>query len=129
MFDTDSRLANYLKTRFKRSEWEQSVIKEAEWPDSRRPAIKYGEILSLDEVVANTDYSKTLRDYWPKLLGIEMEAGGVCAAAAIFDRKAAVVRGVSDLADPSKSDNEWRRRAMKTVAHLIEKIDFNVFLT
>jgi len=42
--------------------------------------------------------------------------------------KAAVIRGVSDLADPSKSDTEWRRRAIKTVANLIENIDFDALL-
>jgi nucleoside phosphorylase len=57
-----------------------------------------------------------------------MEAGGVCAAAATFGMAPAVIRCVSDLADPSKSDDEWRRRAMKTLAHLIENIDFGVLL-
>lgn len=49
-------------------------------------------------------------------LGVEMKAGGVCAAAKEFNMDVAVIRGVSDLADPRKSDSEWRRRAMKTVA-------------
>jgi len=125
-FDTDDRLARYLRASFRVQEWEPIVIKEAEWPEGRRPAIRYGPMVSLDEVVADTEFVKMLCNYWPKLLGVEMEAGGVCAAAAAFDIKAAVIRCVSDLADPSKSDNEWRRRAMKTVAHLIERIDFRV---
>jgi nucleoside phosphorylase len=127
-FQTDDRLAKYLRASFAVRDWESQAIREAEWPDGLRPAIKYGPMVSLDEVVTNSDYVDLLRQYWPKLLGIEMEAGGVCAAAETFGIKAAVVRGVSDLADPSKSDTEWRRRAMKTVAHLIESLDFDVFV-
>jgi nucleoside phosphorylase len=127
-FQTDTRLSRYLKASFDRREWEARVMKDAEWPDDRRPAIQYGPVASLDEVVADAGFVDSLFQAWPKLLGIEMESGGVCAAAESFEIRAAVIRGVSDLADPSKSDNEWRRRAMKTVAHLIENLDFNVIL-
>jgi len=127
-FPIDDRLAKYLRARLNLSDWESRVIKAAEWPASRRPAIRYGPLVSLDEVVASSDFAEKLCEYWPKLLGIEMEAGGVCAAADTFHMKAAVIRGVSDLADPSKSDTEWRRRAIKTVANLIENIDFDALL-
>lgn len=127
-FRTDDRLEKYLKASFKVDTWQSNVTKDAEWPDDRRPAIHYGLIASLDEVVADTNFVDKLCDAWPKLLGIEMEAGGVCAAAETFNIKPAVIRGVSDLADPSKSDNEWRRRAIKTVAHLIESLDFDALL-
>ena len=49
-----------------------------------------------------------------------MESGGVCEAAKFEAVGVAVIRGVSDLADPRKSDDDWRRRAMLTVAVLIE---------
>jgi nucleoside phosphorylase len=127
-FATDDRLPKYLRASFNVSEWEVKVIKALDWPESRRPALRYGTMVSLDEVVANTGYVDELCRYWPKLLGLEMESGGVCAAADTFGIKPAVIRGVSDLADPSKSDNEWRLRAMKTVAHLIENVDFNALL-
>ncbi|MBV9158487.1 MAG: hypothetical protein JO097_19665 [Acidobacteriaceae bacterium] len=128
-FEVDDRVLNYLKAGFKQQEWETSVIRDAEWPESRRPGIRFGPVVSLDEVVASTDWVDKLCDYWPKLLGIEMEAGGVCAATKTFGFAPAVLRGVSDLADPSKSDMEWRRRAMKTLAHLIENLDFDVILS
>jgi len=127
-FRTDTRLTRYLKASFNRREWESRVLSEADWPEDRRPAIKYGPVVSLDEVVANAGFVEELCRFWPKLLGIEMEAGGVCAAGEAFEIEPAVIRGVSDLADPSKSDSEWRRRAMKTVAHLIENLDCNVLL-
>jgi nucleoside phosphorylase len=127
-FATNDWLARYLKTTFDKEKWERSVIKAAEWPDGLRPVIKYGPLASLDEVVANTTFVDNLCGYWPKLLGIEMEAGGVCAAADTFEIAPAVIRCVSDMADPSKSDNQWRRRAMKTLAHLIENIDFTILL-
>jgi len=129
-FRTDKRLEKFLKSSsFDGPDWQNKVLDAAEWPDGLRPTIRYGPIASLDEVVSSTEWVKGLLTAWPKMLGVEMEAGGVCAAAEAFDQKVAVIRGVSDLADPSKSDDEWRRRAMKTVASLLEHIDFNELLT
>lgn len=128
-FRTDKRMERFLKSSsFDESTWQTTVLEEAEWPDGLRPTIRYGAIASLDEVVSSSEWVEGLLGAWPKMLGVEMEAGGVCAAAELFERRVAVVRGVSDLADPSKSDDEWRRRAMKTVASLLEHIDFNKML-
>jgi nucleoside phosphorylase len=124
-FRTDARLLKYVRSdSFNIRGWEPAVIDEAEWPDGLRPTIHDGPVASLDEVVSDTDWVDALCKAWPKLSGVEMESGGVCAAAEVHDLRVAVVRGVSDLADPAKSDDDWRRRAMKTVAHLLETIDF-----
>jgi nucleoside phosphorylase len=80
-------------------------------------------LTSVDEVVSSLDHAKDLRKDFPKLAGVEMEAGGVFAAAGKFGVDVAVIRAVSDKADPSKADNEWRRRAMETITSLIEFID------
>ena len=122
-FRTDERLSKYVRSgSFDRAGWEQAVISEAEWPEGLRPTIHHGTVASLDEVVSSAGWVETLCTAWPKLLGVEMEAGGVCAAAVVKGVPFAVVRGVSDVADPAKSDDEWRRRAIKTVAHLLENV-------
>lgn len=129
-YSTDERIGAFIKSSsFDNDEWERDVIRDAEWPDGLRPAIKYGPIASMDEVISSDEWVQKLRDAWPKLLGIEMESGGVCAAADSFGIKVNVIRGVSDYADPKKSDDEWRLRAMKTIAHLIERIDYNKLLS
>jgi nucleoside phosphorylase len=124
-FQTDPRLSRYIEHVLSRSDWQASVVREVEWPDDRRPAIRHGTIASTDEVVASGEWVDRLCGAWPKLLGIEMEAGGVCAAAEVYNLRVAVVRGVSDRADPAKSDDEWRRRAMKTVIHLLASVEYS----
>ncbi len=51
-----------------------------------------------------------------------MEAGGVCAAAEVFKVPVALVRTVSDVADPAKKDDKWRGIGMKTLASLLQCI-------
>jgi nucleoside phosphorylase len=53
-----------------------------------------------------------------------MEAGGVCAAADNYKIPVAMIRAVSDKADPAKADTQWRTRGMKTIAMLIERIEW-----
>jgi formylglycine-generating enzyme required for sulfatase activity len=62
-----------------------------------------------------------LREKWDKLIGVEMEAGGVALAAfqTPFHPGFFMVRGVSDLADPNKSKSEvagWREYACQAAA-------------
>jgi len=124
-FAVDSRLREFLQSgSFDKSSWLGAVVDEEEWPDGLRPVLHYGPICSCDEVVSSDDWVQRLLGAWPMLQGVEMEAGGVCAAAERNGRRAAVVRVVSDLADPAKADDEWRRRGMKTIANLLEHLDF-----
>jgi nucleoside phosphorylase len=124
VFPTDERIGRYLRFAFNKRSWQQEIVDKADWPRGRHPEIYYGSISSMDEVVASTAWVDRLLEAFPKLLGIEMEAGGVCAAAAAHNMRAAVIRGISDLAGPTKSDDEWRTRAMRTVTHLLRNIDF-----
>lgn len=110
---------------FDLSEWSNKAIKEAEWPDGHRPAIKTGPLASLDEVVSSDEWRRKLLAKDSQLLGVEMEAGGVCAAARKYKVEVAVIRGISDNADPSKKDDNWRKISMKTVAMLIEELNYN----
>lgn len=123
-FHTDRRVENYLKYKFDLDNWERKVLRDADWPKGLRPKVHFRSLASLDEVVSSTEWVERLCKSWPKLVGVEMEAGGVCAAAAAYGIKVAVIRGVSDLADPAKSDDEWRRRAIKTVSNLLNNLDY-----
>jgi nucleoside phosphorylase len=120
-FRTDERLWKYVRS----GSFDKDTVK---WQAKPKPDIHNGPVASLDEVVSSTKWIDTLCKAWPKLCGVEMESGGVCAAADAYDLKVAVVRGVSDLANPAKSDDAWRRRAMENVALLLEAIDFEQIL-
>ena len=128
-FTLDDRIPSFLRSgNFDEGEWGKSVLEDAEWPQGVRPTIRHGPVASLDEVVSSTSWIKKLCDAWPKLDGVEMEAGGVCAAAERFNVRPAVIRGVSDHANPLKSDDNWRIISMKTAAHLLERVDFKTIL-
>lgn len=126
-YDVDRRLGRYVENQFhNKDEWIAGAITEARWPDDRRPHLRWGETIAcLDEVVADNEYKAKLLEAWPKLQGVEMEAGGVIHAAREFGSlPVAVVRAVSDMADPAKADDEWRLRGVLTIAMLFEQLDW-----
>jgi nucleoside phosphorylase len=93
----------------------------AKRPRRGKPGRRLGPIATGDKVIAAGDVLKGYRDDWPKLLGVEMEAGGV--AKACFQAKPApgffMVRGVSDLADAAKDSakvGKWRSYACDVAA-------------
>ena len=104
--------------------WRNAAIKEGGWPEDRRPSLHFGPVASVDEVVASTDWRNKLRGSTEKLLGVEMEAGGVCAAAEPYRVSVAMIRAVSDNADPVKADDGWRTRGMITIAALLKRVSF-----
>lgn len=82
-------------------------------PKEGDPAVHCGTIASGGDVVAHAGTMAQLRSTWPKLVGVEMEGGGVATALhAAFERpRFLMVRGVSDLADPNKNKRStaaWR---------------------
>jgi nucleoside phosphorylase len=128
-YRTDSRLKNYiLSNAFDSDKWSAAAHSAAEWPDHLRPNIRYDPLTSVDEVVSSIEHGDLLRATLPKLAGVEMEAGGVCAAAREFNVDVSVIRAVSDNADPAKTDSVWRARAMKTIASLLGFIDLAAVL-
>lgn len=76
-----------------------------------------GPVATGDKVVAIKDVLEHYRSDWPKLIGIEMEAGGVASAAFQSARQPGflMIRGVSDLADENKDDT-WRQYACHAAA-------------
>jgi nucleoside phosphorylase len=125
-FQLNQILYEYLTSAdFDLPAWQQTAIEFGEWPAHRRPSFYTGMISSLDEVVGSRNWRETLLKHSPKLLGVEMEAGGVCAAAKQYNVPVAMIRAVSDKADPAKVDTQWRSRGMKTIATLAEAIQWS----
>ncbi len=107
---------------FDSDDWEAFCRREFDWPRGKTPSLWEGNIASADEVVASDGHRKKMVESGDKLLGVEMEAGGVCAAARSFDIPFEVVRVVSDQADPVKTDDMWRKTGMKTLAELLKRL-------
>jgi nucleoside phosphorylase len=133
-YQLSTRLGRYLETTFDYEAWAGRARVEADWPDGRMPRFgphgTGGVLASGDEVVASDEHRSTLLTAWPGLLGVEMEAGGVLAAVKEFRDGLPVmqVRAVSDMADPAKSNDEWRLRGVKTIAQLVAAVDWRAVL-
>lgn len=122
-FDCTRAVYEVAKSKeFDHDAWALHSAAEFGWQKGRAPSLWEGKIASADEVVASDDHRKKMVDSVDKLFGIEMEAGGVCAAAAAFKVPVSVLRVVSDMADPSKADDKWRTTGMKTLAELLKRL-------
>ena len=106
---------------FAMKRWEADVAEEFDYPAGRRPTLRVGTLVCADEVVSSDEWRASLLTAWPKAYGVEMEAGGVIAACARLSIPVTVVRGVSDLADPLKADDEWRNRSMRAASTVVER--------
>jgi nucleoside phosphorylase len=89
-------------------------------PEPGVPRIKRGVICTGNKVIAN-NLAEQYHQVWDRLIGVEMEAGGVAGAA--FSRVDPpgffMVRGVSDLADSEKDHadtSKWREYACDAAA-------------
>ena len=132
-YGADARVKNYLcSPEFDKDCWQSEVAEAAGWPTGNRPQILYGTLASSDAVVASQEWvsgvAGHILELWPDLLGVEMEAGGVCAVAEEFGVQISVVRCVADYANPAKSDDEWRQRAITTLGHLLQSLDFEALV-
>ena len=107
---------------FNLGDWQKFCVDQFEWPDGRRPSLKQGKIASGDEVVASDDHRKMMIEGVDKLLGVEMESSGLCYAAQRYSVPVAVLRVISDMADPSKADDKWRIIGMNTLGQLVKRL-------
>ena len=125
-YPLNTALAQVLTSdKFDKNRWVQEAIEAAEWPDDRRPSIHFGPITSVDEVISSDAWRRRLLQHTEKLLGVEMEGGGVCAAAQRYSVPVCMLRVVSDEADPAKADDKWRRIGMTTVALLVKRLSYD----
>lgn len=114
----DPRLLTAAKN-LRVSAW-TSLIKTSR-PTTGAPKRHTGPIASGDKVIAVNEVLEQLRGTWPKMVGVEMEAGGAATAAFNSSDKPGffMVRGVSDLADEKKgsaSVEKWRAYACDVAA-------------
>jgi nucleoside phosphorylase len=114
----DARLLSAAR-HLKSTDW-QRLITVAR-PGAGVPKRHIGTVATGDKVVAVEQVLAQYREIWPKLLGVEMEAGGAATAAFNSADKPGffMVRGVSDLADQKKgsaSVEKWRAYACDVAA-------------
>ncbi|MFD7510539.1 purine phosphorylase [Streptomyces sp. NPDC059853] len=97
-----------------------------DWADAtpdrgRAPQVRFGAIAA-GEVVQNSRVSaeaRWIRQHYNDALAIEMEAAGVAQAAHLNGAPVAIIRGISDRADGTKSsakDRNWQPRAAANAA-------------
>jgi nucleoside phosphorylase len=114
---TDPRLLGAAMN-FSDSSW---ISKTAPRPVAGTPRRWVGPIATGDKVVARKGLIDRYRRDWPKLIGVEMEAGGVATSVYQASSKPGffMVRGVSDLADEKKDSapvSDWRGYACSVAA-------------
>lgn len=89
--------------------------------DGRRPKVHFGAIAA-GEIVQNSRISheaRWIRDHYNDALAIEMEAAGIAQAGHLNGSPVAIVRGISDRADGTKTTDEdraWQPRAAANAA-------------
>lgn len=97
-----------------------------DWADEmpghgRAPQVRFGAIAA-GEVVQNSKISaeaRWIRQHYNDALAIEMEAAGVAQAGHLNGAPVAIIRGISDRADGTKSsarDRNWQPRAAANAA-------------
>lgn len=91
------------------------------------PRRHIGPVSTGDKVLADGTTIERYRRDWPKLIGVEMEAGGVAASAFQAASKPGVlmVRGVSDLSNADKdspSVADWREYACDVAAAFLRAL-------
>ncbi len=99
--------------------WLERVAEQR--PEPGTPKRLVGPIATGDKVVAVKALMQRYRRDWPKLIGVEMEAGGVASAAFQSASRPGflMIRGVSDLADKRKEASQtkpWRTYAYRLAA-------------
>ena len=89
--------------------------------DTGAPKVHFGAIAA-GEIVQNSRISyeaKWIREHYNDALAIEMEAAGIAQAGHLNGSPVAIVRGISDRADGTKTTNEdgtWQPRAAANAA-------------
>ncbi len=110
--NADPRLIGWAKHLLRGTEWHPRI--KVQRPGiSGTPRRIVGPIATGDKVIAFMDVLERYRAAWPRLLGVEMEAGGVARACYQAHQSPGffMVRTVSDLADENKDSpfvTEWR---------------------
>jgi len=118
VYQADARLVGVARD-FRDKRWQESIATKR--PEDGQPRRHIGPIASGDKVIAFGNALSRYRKMWSKLIGVEMEAGGVAAATFQAAERPGflMVRGVSDLADEKKGSpqvEKWRAYACEVAA-------------
>ncbi|MEV6951681.1 5'-methylthioadenosine/S-adenosylhomocysteine nucleosidase [Streptomyces sp. NPDC051183] len=108
-----SQLASHLA---RMNDWADDVPGEGDAPQVRFGPIAAGEIVQNSKISAQAQW---IRHHYNDALAIEMEAAGVAQAGHLSGAPVAIVRGISDRADGTKSsttDRSWQPRAAANAA-------------
>lgn len=95
-----------------------SAVSESR-PAPGRPKCLFGPIATGDKVINDLSAIRKLLEKFPKLTGVEMEAGGAGSAALRGESNFFMVRGVSDFADGTKNSGtvtSWRKYSCDVAA-------------
>ena len=113
----DARLVNFAAN-FTETSWANSV--KSKRPCDGECCRRIGTVATGDKVVTKDKLLRTYKKTWPKLIGVEMEAGGVATASFESPLKPGffMVRAVSDLAENKDEPDvqAWRDYACHLAA-------------
>lgn len=101
--------------------WRRLIKKRRPTPGTGKSTTHIGPVATSDTLVADEQLLGDLLHHYPKLIGMEMEAGGTTIATheAASRPEFFMVRGVSDLADDKRASDEvktWRPYACHVAA-------------
>lgn len=115
-YGSDAELVTLAK-HFQPKSWATSITTPRPGGSSALPQVHFGPMLSGSKVVADGDMVQSLTETWTQAVGLEMEGGGVAAAADAYGARPPIllIKGVSDRADRKKND-KWRGYAAEAAA-------------
>lgn len=83
---------------------------------SAQPSAHFGPIAAGEKVVAENRFLERLQRECPQLLAVAMEGAGVALAVSDSATPWIEIRGISDYADETKGDDDWREYAADAAA-------------
>ncbi|MFE2496809.1 purine phosphorylase [Streptomyces scopuliridis] len=98
------------------NDWADDTLGHGRAPQVRFGAIAAGEVVQNSKISAE---ARWIRQHYNDALAIEMEAAGVAQAGHLNGAPVAIIRGISDRADGTKSsakDRDWQPRAAANAA-------------
>lgn len=98
------------------NDWADDTLGHGRAPQVRFGAIAAGEVVQNSKISAE---ARWIRQHYNDALAIEMEAAGVAQAGHLNGAPVAIIRGISDRADGTKSstkDRNWQPRAAANAA-------------
>lgn len=107
--------------------WARRAVSQGVWRSRAQEAqgsqAIVAQIASGEKVIADTEQRTRLTRLFSDAVAVEMEGYGFARTASNFQMNGIVVRGISDAADPHKSDDDQRLAANHAAAFAFEVLD------